>query len=82
LDLFQNRLGVGLRELVRGRQLDVEPAFLYGHQPVELASDVRDLADSALLGHEAQEVAQKRIRLADDLDDDVGLRLRRKLWVA
>ena len=81
MDLFQNRLGVRLRELVRGRQLDVEAALLGCHQAVELAGDLRDLPNAALLGGEPQEVAQELIRLADDLDDDVGLRLGGQLRV-
>jgi hypothetical protein len=82
LDLLQNRFGVLLRKLIRGRQLDVEPAFLRRQQAVELAGDLRDLADAALLGGEPQEIAEQRVRLADDLDDDAGLRVGGELRVA
>src|SRR5581483_6043790 len=74
------RLLVG--ELLRSRQLDGDLALLAGDQPFELALDLLDLGDAALLGQQLEEVA-------DDVVDAPGDRLQRgrlgarvDLWVA
>src|SRR4051794_19846869 len=50
LDLLDDRRGLVVRELQRRRQLDRQAPFLLRHQALELARDVLDLADAALLG--------------------------------
>jgi hypothetical protein len=59
------RLVVG--ELDRRRQLDVEDPLLARREPLELASDLLDLAGAALLGEEHQEVADELVLAAEQL---------------
>src|SRR5439155_19680373 len=54
LDLLDDRRGLLVRELHRRRQLDGQTPFRFPHHPLELALDVLDLADAALLGREPE----------------------------
>src|SRR5438477_5565995 len=48
-DLVDDRARFVLREVIRGRQLDVELPFRGGDEPLELALHLVELADPALL---------------------------------
>src|SRR2546422_1451818 len=82
LDLLEDPTRFVLGEVVRGGQLDVEAAFFRGHQPVELPSDVLDLADATLFRGQAQEIPDQLIGLAEHFGDDPRFRLRIELGIA
>src|SRR5919197_2789022 len=58
LDLLQELVRLVVGELDRGRQLGVHHAFVLGDQPLELAGDLLELARTALVHQDEQEVAQ------------------------
>ena len=82
LDLLDDRRGLLVRELQRRRQLDGQTPFRFRHQPLELARDVLDLADAALLGREPEEVAQQLLGASEQVLEHGGLRARLELRVA
>ena len=55
------------RELVRGRQLDVEHALLARDERVELVDDLAELARAALLGDQPHEVDDELVGSLGDL---------------
>src|SRR5689334_1667346 len=81
LDLPEDLVRLVPGQVVSRGQLDVEPTRFGGHEPIELAGNLVDLADPALLRCEAEEIAQQLVCLADELPDDAGLRLRIELRV-
>src|SRR2546421_3942007 len=82
LDLLEDPARLLVGEVVGGGQLDVEPAFLGCHQPVEFARDLFDLAYPTLLRGEPEEVSDELIGVAEQVADDPGLRLGVELGVA
>ena len=66
----------------RGRQLDVEAARLAGDEALELAGDLVDLAGAALLGEQADEVADEVVVALQQLAERRALRARVELRVA
>src|SRR5579862_1436841 len=82
LDLLQDRVGLRVAQLARGRQLDGEAALLARHQPLELARDLLELTRAALLRHELEEVREERLVVAGEIGEDRRLRARLELRVA
>src|SRR5918996_5056207 len=81
LDLAQDGARLLVRELDRGRQLDVEPALLGRHERVQLLLDLLELAGTAFLDSQQDEVAHELVRAAQDLLDDARLLARVELRV-
>src|SRR5207302_392413 len=73
---------LGIRELTRGRQLDVEAPFLDREEAVELARDLLDLTTAPFLRDETQEIAHELVRAAEQLVEHRHLRARLELRVA
>src|SRR5439155_24394544 len=74
LDLLHEPARIVVRELQCGRQLDVQPALLHGHQAVELARDVFDVGDAAFLRRQAEKVPDQLIGAADQGIEQARLR--------
>src|SRR5437588_1345693 len=81
-DLLQQVARLGIRELTRGRQLDVEAPFLDREEAVELARDLLDLTTAPFLRDETQEIAHELVRAAEQLVEHRHLRARLELRVA
>ena len=62
----ENLVRLVFRKLDRGRQLDVEDAFLGGEERVELRDDVVKLIGPALLDQEEQKVPDELVGLGED----------------
>src|SRR5215470_15363171 len=82
LDLLQDRLRLGVRQLTCGCQLDGEAPLLARHEALELLRDVLELARAPLLGHHLEEVREQRLLVACEVVEDGGLRARLELGVA
>src|SRR5688572_5272827 len=82
LDLLDDRLRLRVGELVRGRELDREPVLRLGDERVELGADLLQLARSALLRDEADEVADELVGTGGDLLEHLGLARRLDLRIA
>src|ERR1700704_218340 len=81
LDLRDDRLRFVISQLPRGSELDGEAALLARHQPLELMRDVLQLARTALLRDEQQEVLEQWLVVARDIREDGRLRRRLELRV-
>src|SRR5712692_1292732 len=81
LDLFQNLLRFGVAQLVRGRQLDGQPAFSGGDEPLELLVDLAQLPGAVLFHREEHEVADELVRSAEYVLERLRLRGRVDLRV-
>src|SRR5918995_6016288 len=82
LDLLDDRLRLDVGELVRGRELAREPVLRLGYERVELGADLLQLARSALLRDEADEVADELVGTGGDLLEHLGFARRLDLRVA
>jgi hypothetical protein len=71
-----------VRQLDRGRELDLEPALLGRDQAIELGCDLLDLTDAAFLRREPQEVTDELVGVGGQLLQQLGLRARIELRVA
>src|SRR5438105_1315290 len=82
LDLRDDVLRLRVGELARGGQLDREAALLARDQPLELLRNLLDLAGSALLGDEHEEVLEQRVLVTGEVGEDLRLRRGLELRVA
>ena len=82
LDLVDDRLGLRIGELVRRGELDREPVLRLRDERVELGTDLGQLAGPALLGGEADEVADELVGFPGELLEHLGLPSRIDLRVA
>src|SRR5687767_854801 len=73
LDLLDDRLRLGVRELVRSGELDREPVLRLRNERIELGADLGQLAGPALLGGEADEVADELVGLRGELLEHLRL---------
>src|SRR3954452_21188863 len=81
LDTADETTEILVRQLVRGRQLDVEDARLRCDERVELVDDGVDLGGAALLGEQLQEVDDEVVRTRGDARQHVRLHPRVDLGV-
>src|SRR5436305_5425063 len=72
-DLLHDRVRLGVRQLARGRELDVESALLTRHQPLELARDLLELARATLFRRHPQEVLEQGLVVAGEIREDARL---------
>ncbi len=82
LDRLDDRLGLGVGELVRRRELDRETVLGASDERCELLVHHAELAGAALLRCEPHEVPDELVRARADLVEDLGLPGRVDLRVA
>jgi hypothetical protein len=80
-DLAENLGRFVVRELDRGRQLDIEDAFLDGDERVELADNLVELLGPPLLDEEQDEVADELVGLGENARERIALDVRVDLRV-
>jgi hypothetical protein len=81
LDLLQNLARLVVGELVRRRQLDLEPTLLGRDERSELPVDGREFGRAALFDDHEQEVAHELVGIAEQLAERGLLRAVVDLWV-
>src|SRR5919109_1768838 len=77
LDLLHDLVRFLVRELDRGRELELEYALLARQEALPFTADVADLRDAALLDEDAQEVEKAAVGALEDVLE--GRTLRRPL---
>src|SRR5207248_4148957 len=82
LDLADDPLRLVVGELERRRQLHVEAPLLARDEAIELAGDLFDLGDPALLRRQPQKVPDELVCAAEQLLEEPRLRARVDLRVA
>src|SRR4051812_47677830 len=80
LDLRDDRLRLGVGELDRGRQVDLDPALLARDHALELGGDLVELGGTALLDEQAEKVADELLGALEDVPESgrpgAGVELR------
>src|SRR5437763_1577169 len=73
LDLLDHVTPLLFGEVDGGCHLDIEDSLFLGHQALELAGDLVDLAGAVLLGEQEQKVADELLVAAEELLEHRGL---------
>src|SRR5919204_4862901 len=81
LDLLDDALGLLLRELDGGRQLELEHALPAGEQARPLLVHLLELADPVLVHEQAQEVEEELVGISEEILERGLLRARLELRV-